>query len=214
MTSTLTGRRHRIPWRLSAARAFAVLLLISTVAFLVGVALERSQAGSAAPEARPASSPASPAPAAPSTSAGVAAGEASGEFSGEAGGEASAAVPAEPSGEAHAEAAGESTLGVPTESLPLVAGAVLFALIIAVGAWLRTARWLLVLGMLYCLAAVALDLGELAHQLAEHRRLPALVAAVVAALHLAAGAVAGLGAQGARGAAGRGAAGRVPAGQP
>jgi hypothetical protein len=91
-----------------------------------------------------------------------------------------------------AEHAQDATLlGVDAEAWPFVALAAATSLALAAGTWLRP-RWgaLLVLIAAAMLAFAALDVREVVHQLDENRTGLALLAALVAALHLNAAAIA------------------------
>jgi hypothetical protein len=98
---------------------------------------------------------------------------------------------------AHSEAAesgeGERLLGVDAESTLLVVLAVLagLALSVASASELRRRPWFLATVAIVALAWAVLDVRELVHQLDESNGGIATVAAVVAALHFAAAAVAG-----------------------
>jgi hypothetical protein len=99
-------------------------------------------------------------------------------------------------GEAHAESGGESGEaadrgGESLESTPLVVAAAAFSLALAVAIWLRPAwRRLLLFAALAMVAFAVVDVRELFHQVDERDAGLALVAAVVAGLHLASAAVA------------------------
>jgi hypothetical protein len=73
----------------------------------------------------------------------------------------------------------------PESTVPVV-GAVAASLLLAAAARWRPARPVLVVGGLFCLAAVALDVREVLHQLDENHNGVAALAALVAALHLGA----------------------------
>ena len=161
----------RLRWTLVA------LLAVSTVLFAVGVDAERSDADTHAREA------------AQTEAAGGEAAE-SHEEAGEAGEGESEEGHAEPaSGEASSE--DERVLGIDLESTPLVVLAVLAGLGLAA---LTATRFGRLRGFLLAVALVtlvwaALDLREVLHQLDESRTGVALVAMMVAVLHLAAAAV-------------------------
>jgi hypothetical protein len=145
---------------MSARVSLVALLVVSTAAFVSGTSIERSSGGEAHAE--------------PAGEAGERAGEAA--ESGEA---------AEQGGEA-AESDGESL-----ESTPLVAAAAAFSLALALAVWLRPGwRRLLLCVAIAMVAFALLDVRELAHQVDEQDTGLALLAAVVAGLHLAAAAVA------------------------
>jgi hypothetical protein len=105
------------------------------------------------------------------------------------------------SAEAHAQEAGgesgeagdenEDLFGVDVESTPLVVLAVVGSLALALAAYVRPGwRPLLLVIAIAMLAFAALDVRELVHQLDESNGGVAVIAAVVAALHLAASGVA------------------------
>ena len=165
---------------MSTTRAALVgLLVASTVMFAVGVVAERSSADT---HAEPATA-----------NAREVAGERAGareEGEGSAAGEAS-----------HDEGAADETrsdeneavLGVDVESTPLIVLAVLVGLALAGLAAIRFGRrpGVLIAIALIALAWAALDVREVAHQLDESRTAIAVIAIVVAALHLAVALLAG-----------------------
>lgn len=82
---------------------------------------------------------------------------------------------------------GETVLGVDVESPSLVVLAVVFSLALAAGAWVRPdLGGLLALIAVVMLAFGALDVREVVHQLDESKGGIALLAGIVAALHLTA----------------------------
>jgi hypothetical protein len=147
------------------------LLVASTLAFVVGVSIERSSADT------------HPEPAA--TAQGGEAGESSAEHAEE--GNAEVARPETDEG------ASESFFGIDYEATPFVVFATVFSLALAVAVWLRP-RWALMLGAVAVAMVVfaALDVREVIHQLDESKGGLALLAGVVAVCHLAAAAVAAL----------------------
>ena len=160
----------RLRWTLVA------LLAASTVLFAVGIAAERSNADTHSPEAAQTE---------------AAAGEAA-ETHDEAGEAESEEGHAEPAaGETSSE--DERLLGIDLESAPLVVLAVLAGLGLAA---LTATRFGRLRGFLLAVALVALvwaalDVREVLHQLDESRTGIAVVAIVVAVLHLAAALLAG-----------------------
>lgn len=161
--------------------ALVALLVASTVLFAVGVIAERSDndthLGSAAAQIEETEE---------------AAGEPEGvhEESGEPGAGEEGHV--ETAGETHADE-DETVLGVDVESTPLVVLAVLAGLGLAALAATRFGR---VRGFLLAVAVIALgwaalDVREVIHQLDESRTGVAVVAILVAVLHLAVAAVSG-----------------------
>lgn len=97
-------------------------------------------------------------------------------------------------GEAAPEATSDETvLGLNLESTPLVVAAVVGSLLLAGAVWVwPRSRPLLVVVALAMLAFAVLDIAEVAHQLDESRVGVATIAVIVAALHLAAVATAGV----------------------
>lgn len=161
------------------------LIVVATGAFVVGVALERNseEGHDEAAEVKPEGS-----------------GEATEGGEGEAGHEEGAESADESaSGEtASAESAesGESVLGVDLESTPLVVLAALGSLALAAGVWVSPRfRLLLAVVGVVMVAFAALDVREVALELDEDRAGLALLAGVVASLHLAAAALAALAAR-------------------
>ena len=147
----------------TARALLAILLLVSAGLFTVGVLIERSDEdthnGEAAEVVRD-----------------------EGEH---AEGEASeAAEGPEQSGEAE-----EKVLGVDAESPGLVAVAVAVSVALAAAVWFRPLRIVVLLALLFGLAAALFDVAEVAHQLDEDRRGLAVLAGVVAAAHLLVAAV-------------------------
>ncbi len=164
------------------ARALLVALLaLSTVGFVVGVSVEKSSADShdeAAPTA---------------TESGEAAegGEAhAGEGAEHATGEAAHSDPGPR--ETDTEGGEDATLlGVDLEATPFVALAAALSLALAVAVWLRPG-WAVLLAVVAVAMVVfaVVDVREVFHQLDENKGGLALLAALVAALHLAAAGVA------------------------
>jgi hypothetical protein len=94
---------------------------------------------------------------------------------------------AEMGGEEHDD---ERVLGVDIESPRNVTAAVILSLGLAVVLWLARRRWLAIVVAVFALAFAAFDIGELVHQLDEGRGGLVMLAAIVAAGHLAAAALA------------------------
>ncbi|HET9010848.1 MAG TPA: hypothetical protein VFN38_03490 [Gemmatimonadaceae bacterium] len=106
------------------------------------------------------------------------------------------AEPASAEEEAHTAGAdrGEELrpLGIDVEAWPFVAAAALTSLALAIAAWLRPRSDSLLIGVgLVMLGFAVLDIREVFHQADIHETGLAVLAAVIAALHLAAAAVAG-----------------------
>jgi hypothetical protein len=157
-----------MPWR----SLLVVLLVVSTVAFVLGVSIERSSADTHAESA----------PAAESGEAG----EGSAEH-------------AEEAGEGHTEAAqpeadedgSESFFGLDYEATPFVALAAAFSVALAAAVWLRPRRALLLGAVAVGMVLFAvLDVREVVHQIDESKGGLAVLAGVVALCHLAAGGLA------------------------
>lgn len=157
------------------------LIVLATGAFVVGVALERD-AEDSHHETSEASNPES----SESEAAHKETGEGESAPSGE--GEVGSA---HASGESSGGEGDATLLGVDLESTPLVIVVALGSLALAAAVWVRPGLdLLLVLVAVAMVAFAALDVRELVHQLDENREGLALLAAVVAALHLAAAGVA------------------------
>ncbi len=173
-----------MPTSLSLRALLITLLTASAALFAVGVAIERSQpTHSAAREATETHATT----AAPATETHAAGGETSGEAT--AGEASSTEAPASQS--AVTEVTSERVFGINPESIGLVIAAVLVSLLLALAVWrLPTARRLLLLVALIALAFGIFDIREAIHQVSESRTNLSVVAAIVAALHLAATAVA------------------------
>lgn len=159
------------------ARALSILIVLATVAFAVGVGIEKSEGHDESGE--------SAAHLAAEESEGS--GEAA-ELDSDSEPTAEEASPAE-----EADGGGESDeegeiLGINPESTPLVVLAVVGSLALAGGVWWRPQRVAL-LGLVAAamLAFAVLDEREVFHQADESNTGLAVLASVVAALHLAAG---------------------------
>ena len=84
----------------------------------------------------------------------------------------------------------ETTLGIDRERPAIVVPAVILSLALAVLVWFRRDAWLLWTVVVFALLFTAFDVAEVAHQVSEDRGGLALLAAIVALLHLAAAFVA------------------------
>jgi hypothetical protein len=146
------------------------LLIVATAAFVLGVSIERSQ-GEAHAE--------------PATTVEGETGE-PGEVGHEEGAENGRAVRAEESPSAHAdEENAEKFLGIDYEAIPFIVLAAVFSLALAAAVWLRPASVpLLAFVVVAMVAFAALDVREVVHQFDEDNGGLALLAGVVAALHL------------------------------
>jgi Flp pilus assembly protein TadB len=156
-------------------RLLAALLIVSTVTFVIGVALERST------DDRHDEPPA----AVEINEIGESGAKHVAE-SGEAGERAESA-------QSHAGETRESFLGIDYEATPFVALAVALSLALAAGVWLRPGwgLWLATVAVAM-LAFGALDVREVAHQLDESSGGLAALAAGIAVLHLTAATIAAL----------------------
>ena len=171
------------------ARALLVaLLVLSTVGFVVGVSVEKSSADSHDEPAATATGSGEAGEGGEAQSGGGA--ESAEQHASEAAGEEAHSEPG--SGET-AEKGGEDAtlLGVDLEATPFVALAAALSLALALAVWLR-AGWGLLLGVVAVGMVVfaVVDVREVFHQLDEDKDGLALLAALVAALHLAAAGVA------------------------
>lgn len=150
---------------------FALLMLLSTAAFVIGVTVEKGQGHSD-----------SVVEASHSDEEGSAGHEEAGgeEGGGEEGG-----------GEASSEES-ESLVGVDVESTPLVIFGALLSLALIGAVALRPRREVLAVAIVFCIGFAVLDGRELAHQLEEHAGTVATLAALTLILHLGAAAMAAL----------------------
>jgi hypothetical protein len=150
---------------------FAVLLIAATAALAVGMLVERAGRDQHALESTESNG---------HTESGASTeGEAAENSEGEAG-----------------ETGGEERLfGIDTESPATIAAAVAASLLMAAAVWWRPRRGVFAVGALFCLGAAIFDIREVVHQAGEDLAGLAALAVLVAALHLAAGAVAAGGAR-------------------
>ncbi len=172
-----------VPLRIAAA----LVLLLATVVFVVGITAERSIAGEAA-EVRSVESVTSPGGEDPAAEADE------GHREGEEAEEAAVAAAEETEGEeAHAgeavphdeaNEANETILGIDPESPGAVAAAVAVSLVLAAALWFWGTPAVLVVTAVFALLFAALDVREVAHQLGEARGGLAAIALLAAALHL------------------------------
>ena len=95
-------------------------------------------------------------------------------------------------GAGHAEAteSSEKVLGLNLESTPLVVVAVAISVALAVATWRTNGKLVLLIVGLFAVAFAVLDIAELAHQVNKSATGLAVLAGVIAALHLAAAFVA------------------------
>lgn len=157
------------------------LLVVSTAAFVVGVSIERSNGDTHDETA--------------ATAEFSEAAESGEERAGEAGeggaSEGEEAHAESTPGETEEDEAEETPLGVDLEATPFVVLAAAFSIALAIAVWLRPA-WgpLLAAVAIAMIVFAALDAREVIHQLDEDNTGLALLAGIVAALHLAAAGVA------------------------
>ena len=184
----------------SLRMAAALVLLLATVIFVIGIRGERSRAGETA-EVRSAGSAAV-------TEAGESAEEGSeGHEEGEAteastNAAAVAGANATEGEEMHtneaavphdeANESSETILGISPESTGAVAAAVVVSLVLAAALWFWGTPAVLVVAAVFALLFAALDLREVAHQLGEARGGLAAFALVAAVLHVGVAVLAGL----------------------
>ena len=155
------------------------LIALSTAGFVIGTAIERNNEDSHDEAAETVSEESGES------------GEAHSE-EGEIGESAEASSEEAESGHEESEEEWEP-LGVDIEAAPFVALAAIFSVALAAAAWVRP-RWVALLAViaLVMVAFAALDVREVFHQQDEDETGLAVLAGVIAALHLAAGAVAAL----------------------
>jgi hypothetical protein len=162
---------------------FVALLLAAAAAFVIGVAVERDQGHAESAHSQ------SPVPSAGEVGNHSEAGEAgSHSEAGEQGSEPTENGEASKTGGTGEHGSDESVLGIDPESNAAVTTAVLISVLLAVVVWRWPVLPTLLAGAVFCLAAAAFDIREVAHQTAEGRTGVAVLAALVAALHLAAAA--------------------------
>ncbi len=171
---------------------FVTLLLAAAAAFVIGVAVERDQGHAESAHSQ------SPVPSAGEAGNHSEAGEGGSHSEAGEGGSHSEAGEhgSEPTENGEAGKTGgtgehdsdESVLGIDPESNAAVTTAVLISVLLAAVVWRWPVLPTLLAGAVFCLAAAAFDIREVAHQTAEGRTGVAVLAALVAALHVAAAA--------------------------
>jgi hypothetical protein len=154
--------------------AFIILLLASAAVFVIGVAVERNQTHTETTAT------------APHTEAGTDSGETQPEPGEGAHSDESGSTP----NASTTETGSETLLRVNPESIAAVVAAVLVSVLLAGAAWFRPVRPVLLAGAAFCLAAAALDIREVTHQLNENRNGIAALAVPVIVLHMMAAAAA------------------------
>jgi hypothetical protein len=142
-------------------RLLAVLIVAATVAFAIGVSIERSQeSGETSAEA--------------------------GHVEG-VGAEGDSAEGVSSEAQPHTDPSSETLLGVNPESIPLLIVAIVVSLALAGGVWLRPdLSILLIVVAVAMLSFAALDVREFVHQLDASRGGLAVLVALIALLHAAA----------------------------
>jgi hypothetical protein len=174
----------------------ALMLVLATIVFVIGIAVERSVAGEAS-EVRPAETAATSGNEASEEAAEEGAeghdeseeAEEANEAEGE-GADARAAEGAEPHSEERE--ASETILGINPESTGAIAVAVVISLLLAATLWFWGTPAVLGTAIVFALFFAALDLREVAHQVSEARSGLAALALLAAVLHVGVAAVAGL----------------------
>jgi hypothetical protein len=162
---------------------FVTLLLAAAAAFVIGVAVERDQGHAESAHSQ------SPVPSAGEAGNHSEAGEGgSHSEAGEHGSEPTENGEAGKTGGTGEHDSDESVLGIDPESNAAVTTAVLISVLLAAVVWRWPVLPTLLAGAVFCLAAAAFDIREVAHQTAEGRTGVAVLAALVAALHVAAAA--------------------------
>jgi hypothetical protein len=157
------------------------LILVATALFVTGVVIERNSEDKHADTGSPA--------AAASDESADEGGEADAE--GEAAGGETDEHASEPATQESEEGGEDQLLGIDVESTPLVVLAALASIGLALAAWLRpNLAAVLALIAVVLVAFAALDVREVFHQLDEDKAGLAVLAALVAALHLAASGIA------------------------
>ena len=158
---------------MASNRALSILIVVATVAFAIGISVEKSDTDvETANEAT--ASEATHVEGTPPTEA--AEGQA-------------AETQTETAGESQSESGNETFLGVNVEATPFVVLAVVFSLALALAVWLRPDVLLLIVAVAMVAFAV-LDVREIFHQLDESKEGVAVLAGFIALLHGASAALA------------------------
>jgi hypothetical protein len=152
-------------------QAIAALLAVAALLFVIGVTLEAGEDTHAGEPAAEATAHREPNEAAETTR-----------------GEAVERV--EGTGSGAPEAGEERVLGIDVESPRLVTAAVVVSLLLAVLVWRRSDRRLLIVVAALAAAFAVLDVAEVIHQVDGGRAGLAVLAAIIAAVHVAAAALA------------------------
>ena len=173
---------------MNARGLLIALLVLSTVGFVVGVSVEKSSGDSHDEPTAPATEPGETVE--PGEAQSEEGAESAEQHAGEEAGEQAHSEPG--SGEKDKEDGEDTTLlGVDLEATPFVALAAALSLALAVAVWLRPG-WVLLLAVVAVVMVVfaVVDVREVFHQVDEDEGGLALLAGLVAALHLAAAGVA------------------------
>lgn len=189
----------------SLRMAAALVLLLATVVFVIGIAAERSLAGEAAEVGTAENSAATSDGGVEEPAEEAGEGHEEGEAAEESPGEEAVGGTEETAGqgeEAHADEAAaphdeaneasETILGINPESTGAVAAAVVVSLVLAAALWFWGNPAVLIAAAAFALLFAVLDLREVAHQLAEARGGLAAIALLAAALHVGVAGLAGL----------------------
>ncbi|MGH2616627.1 MAG: hypothetical protein ACRDJC_15425 [Thermomicrobiales bacterium] len=178
----------------SLQAAAAILLVLATIIFVIGITAERSLAGETAETRQSESAAATSDEVSEEPASEGAENHEEGEEA-ERTSEVGVQVASEPEGgeaEEHADEASETILGVNPESTTAVAAAVAISLLLAAALWFWGTPAVLVIAAGFALLFAALDVREVLHQVNESRGGLAAVALVAAALHVGVAIVAGL----------------------
>ncbi len=163
------------------------LILASTLAFALGIALERSVTG----EPRTETAAVQAASGAPSETTEGSSGETAAQKTNESSEGSTATEPAA----THTEAGEHRILGINPESNVPVFAAIAVSLALAVGAWRSNARVLMLGIIIFGVLFAAFDIRDVIFQAQQSRWALVALAALVAALHLSASALAAINAR-------------------
>jgi hypothetical protein len=168
----------------------ALLLLLATIVFVVGLNAERSLAGESSTVRPTAGTAATDVEESPQSSEEATESHDEGAEAGAAG-ETEGSETAEEADESHDEAnePSETVLGIDPESTGAVAAAVVISLLLAVALWFSSTPTVPIVVAVFALLFAALDLREVAHQ--AHSGLAA-IALLAAALHVGVAVLSGL----------------------
>ena len=173
----------------SLRRTAALLLVLATVVFMIGVIAERSMAGESS-ETRPSQTVSASSSEQSEKAAEGADSHDEGEAAEGTGEEGHTDVATEPHTEANETR--ETILGINAESTGVIAAAVIISLLVAASVWFWGTPAVLVVAAGMALLFAAFDLREVAHQLNEARTNLVVIALLTAVLHASAAVVTGL----------------------